>query len=82
MFNETNDYREKLQVEFQNQMGVKMKIDLPIFFKEIETDELVKQMNEIIDMKLLLDPKAYDRHLTEFTAARHITVTRMMVFSN
>ncbi|MBP1040977.1 hypothetical protein I6N95_08180 [Vagococcus sp. BWB3-3] len=82
MFNENNDYVEKLQLEFQNQMGSKQKINFPIFFKDVETDYLVEQMKEIIEMGLLLDHRAYDRHLTKFTAARHITILRTTVFMN
>lgn len=82
MFNENKDYVKKLQLEFQNQMGSTFKVNLPLYFDEVDTDYLVEQMNEILDMKLLLDHRAYDRYLTKFTAARRITILRKTVFMN
>lgn len=73
-------YTEKLQLEFKNQMGSKKVINVPIYFEEIDTEDLIKTINEIIELELLLDPKAYDRHLTKFSAARHIKISRNPVY--
>ncbi|MBP1043472.1 hypothetical protein I6N95_20825 [Vagococcus sp. BWB3-3] len=75
-------YRKRIQLVLTNQEGRRSRISVPIFMEGFDAQILKEQVEDILDLGVLLDPKDYNHYLVRIEQAVRIEVLKTALTGN